>query len=37
MRIMRDEETKDNSYIKDENIPKGRALFKHRSDMFDSK
>ena len=37
MSILRSEERKKNEYIKEENIPNARVLFKHRSDMFDSK
>ena len=37
MSIMRSEESKKNEYIKTENISNAYTLFKHRSDMYDSK
>ena len=37
MSIMRNEKEKKNAYIKEENIPNARILFKHRCDMYDSK
>ena len=37
MEIMRKEIAKKNNYIKMENIPHGRILFKHRSEMYKSK
>ena len=37
MNIMRNEEKKNNDYIKKENIPNARILFKHRCDMYESK
>ena len=36
MSILRNEETKDNKYIKEENIPNARVLYKFRCDMYDS-
>ena len=37
MSILRDEETKKNRYIKENNIPNARVIFKHCCDMFESK
>ena len=37
MNIMRNEEKKNNDYIKKENIPNARILFKHICNMYDSK
>ena len=37
MTILRNEKEKDNKYIKEENIPSARVLYKYRCDMYDSK
>ena len=37
MGILRNEKVKRNEYIKEENIPNARTLFKYRCDMFDAK
>ena len=37
MTILREEKTKKNNYIKKENIPHARVVFRHRCEMFDSK